>query len=127
VGTMVFQSITKFLLGSRWFLGSLEFLTDRFGNLNLKEPELSEVIRSGTSRFPPTLDRVGLINEAQLRLGSLGETDTNLAEDKADHALAAQAAVLDLIYSPSSGSDSEYDREVYMVEQGGELPEKTTK
>jgi hypothetical protein len=57
----------------------------------------------------------------------LGETDTNLAEDKADHALAAKAAVLDLIYSPSAGSNSEYDREVYMVEQGGELPEKTTK
>jgi hypothetical protein len=89
VGTMVFQSITKFLLGSRWFLGSLEFLTDRFGNLNLKELELSEVVRSGTSRFPPALDRVGLVNEAQLRLGSLGETDTNLTEDKADHALAA--------------------------------------
>jgi hypothetical protein len=32
-----------------------------------------------------------------------------------------------LIYSPSSESDSEYGREVYMAEQGGELPEKTAK
>jgi hypothetical protein len=40
--------------------------------------------------------------------------------------LAAQAATTDPIYSPSSELDSEYGIEVYMVEQGGELPEKTT-
>jgi hypothetical protein len=124
--TMVFQSTTEFLLGSRWFLGSLEFLTDQFGNLSLQEPELSKVARSSTDCLPPTLVRVGLINEAQLRLGSLGEMDTDPVEDRADHTLAALAAATDLIYSPSSGSDSEYSREVYMMEQGGELPEKTT-
>jgi hypothetical protein len=48
VRTMAFQSTTKFLPGSRWFLGSLEFLTDKFGNLSLQEPELSRVAGSGT-------------------------------------------------------------------------------
>jgi hypothetical protein len=56
----------------------------------------------------------------------LGETDTDPAEDIADRTLAAQAAATDSIYSPSLGSDSEYSRVVYMVEQGGELLEKTT-
>jgi hypothetical protein len=51
--------------------------------------------------------------------------DTDPTEDRADHTLVAQAATIDPIYSPSSGSDSEYRREVYMVEQGGELPDKT--
>jgi hypothetical protein len=36
---MAFQSTTKFLPGSRWFLGSLVFLTDQFGNLSLQELE----------------------------------------------------------------------------------------
>jgi hypothetical protein len=53
--------------------------------------------------------------------------DTDPVEDRADHTLAALAAAIDLIYSPSSGSDSKYSGEVYMMEQGGELPEKTTK
>jgi hypothetical protein len=42
VRTMTFQSTTMFLPGSRWFLDSLEFLTDKFGNLILQEPELSK-------------------------------------------------------------------------------------
>jgi hypothetical protein len=49
------------------------------------------------------------------------EMDIDPAEDRADHTLAAQEDVIDPIYSLSSESDSEYDREVYMVEQGGEL------
>jgi hypothetical protein len=53
--TMAFESATKFLLGSRWFLGSLEFLTDKFGNLSLQEPELSEVIRLGNVYLPLAL------------------------------------------------------------------------
>jgi hypothetical protein len=35
VRTMAFQSTTKFLPDSRWFLGSLEFLTNEFGNISL--------------------------------------------------------------------------------------------
>jgi hypothetical protein len=53
--TMAFQSTTKFLPGSRWFLGSLEFLTDKFENLSLQEQELSKVTGSGTGHLPLTL------------------------------------------------------------------------
>jgi hypothetical protein len=70
-----------------WFLGSLEFLTDQFGNLSIQEPELSEVIGSGTGCLPPAPVHVGHVNEAQLRLHPLGETDTDPVEDKADHTL----------------------------------------
>jgi hypothetical protein len=35
VREMVYQSTTKFLLGSRWFLRSLQFVTDKFGDLTL--------------------------------------------------------------------------------------------
>jgi hypothetical protein len=88
---------------------------------------LGELVGSGTSRIPPAPVRVGLVNEVQLRLCSLGETDTGSVEDRTDHPMAGQAATIDPIYLPSSGSDFEYGREVYMVEQGGELPEKTSK
>jgi hypothetical protein len=88
---MVFQSTTKFLPGSRWFLGSLEFLSDKFRNLSLQEPELSKVTGLGIGCLPPAPVRVSLINEAQLkhRLGSLWEMDTDPAEDRDDHTLAA--------------------------------------
>jgi hypothetical protein len=35
MGAMAFQSANKFLPGSRWFLGSLHFVTDKFGDLDL--------------------------------------------------------------------------------------------
>jgi hypothetical protein len=126
VRTMAFQSTTKFLPGSMWFLGSLEFLTAKFGNLSLQEPELSKVTGSGSGYLPPAPDWVSLVNEAQHGLGSLGKIDRDPVEDRADHTLAAQAAATDPIYLPPSGSDSEYGREVYMVEHGSELLEKTT-
>jgi hypothetical protein len=125
--TMAFQSIMKFLPGSRWFLASLEFLTNKFGDLSLQEPESSEVAGSGTDHFLLAPARVSLVNEAQLghRLGSLGEKDTDPAKDKVDHTRAVLTAATDPICPPSSESNSEYDSEVYMVEQGGELLEKT--
>jgi hypothetical protein len=46
----------------------------------------------------------------------IGEVDMDLVEDRADHTLAAQAVATDPIYSPLLGSDSEYGRDVYMVE-----------
>jgi hypothetical protein len=46
-----FQSANTFLPGSRWFLGSLEFITNKFGDLSLQEIESSKVIRLGTSRL----------------------------------------------------------------------------
>jgi hypothetical protein len=33
---MAFQSTTKFLPGSRWILGSLLFIADKFGDLNFR-------------------------------------------------------------------------------------------
>jgi hypothetical protein len=35
VRSMAFQSTTKFLSSSRWFLGSLLFIADKFGDLSL--------------------------------------------------------------------------------------------
>jgi hypothetical protein len=49
------------------------------------------------------------------------------SEDKANHTLAVIAATTDPICQPSSESDSENDGEVYMVGQGNQPPEKTTK
>jgi hypothetical protein len=35
IRSMAFQSTTKFLPGSRWVLGSLLFITDKFEDLSL--------------------------------------------------------------------------------------------
>jgi hypothetical protein len=58
-------------------------------------------------------------------LSKLGKTDPDLSGDKADHTLAVSAAITDLIYQSSPESESEGEREVYMVGQGEEPPEKT--
>jgi hypothetical protein len=92
---------------------------------------LSKVTGLGTGDLPsaPVCWGRRIINEAQLghRLGSLGEMDMDPTEDKVDHTLAAQAATTDLICLPSSESNFQYGREVYMVEQGHEPLEKTIK
>jgi hypothetical protein len=92
------------------------------------EPELSEVIGSGTHRLPLASVQVSLINEAQLRHGfnAVGKTDLDPAGDKADPTLAISAATIDPVYLSLSESDSEDDREVSMVRQGDQLPKKTT-
>jgi hypothetical protein len=96
---MAFQSTNKFLPNSRCFLGSLEFITDKFGDLSLQEQESSEVIESDTGRFPVDLVQVYVVNEAQLghRLNVLGETDSHPAQDKVDHTLAVSAVTTDPI------------------------------
>jgi hypothetical protein len=126
VSAMVFPSTTKFLLCSRWVLGSLLFIVDKFGDLILQEPESREVIGSGTDRLPSTPVRVGLINEAQLRhgLSKLGKMDPDPTGDRADHTLAVLAATIDPINESSPESNSEGDGEVYMVGNGEELIEK---
>jgi hypothetical protein len=100
VRAMTFQPSTKFLPGSRWVLGSLEFITDKFGDLSLQEPELSEVIVSGTDHLPPVLVRVSLTVVAQLGHGfsALGKTDLDPTGDKADHILAISIATTVPIY-----------------------------
>jgi hypothetical protein len=89
-------------------------------------PESHEVVRSGIDRFPPAPVRVDLVNEAQLghKLNKLGKTDPDPTEDKADHTLAVPVAITDPIHRSSPEPDFEGDREVYMVRQGEELPEK---
>jgi hypothetical protein len=96
---MTFQSINKFLPDSRWFLGSLQFIANKFGDQSLQEHELSEVAGSTTGRLPPASIRFGLINEAQLehRLGELGKTDLDPAGDKANHTMAVIGAHKTLI------------------------------
>jgi hypothetical protein len=127
VRAMVFQSMTKFLPDSRWVLGSLLFIADKFGDLNLQEPESCEVNRSGTDHIPPAPVWVDLINEAQLGHGlvKLGKTDPNPSGDKVDHTLADSTTIIDPIYQSSPESESEGNREVYMVGQGEEPPEMT--
>jgi hypothetical protein len=89
-------------------------------------PESCKVIGSGIGRLSPAPVRVSLINEAQLRhgLSKLGKTDLDPMEDEANCILAVSAATTDLIYQSSLESDSEGGREVYMVGNGEELPEK---
>jgi hypothetical protein len=112
---MAFQSTTKFLPGSRWVLGSLLFITDKFGDLSLQELESSEVTRSGISHLRPTLVWVSLVNEAQLRHGSIkpGNAGSNLSGDKADHNPAGLPATIDPSYRSPPESNSEGGREVY--------------
>jgi hypothetical protein len=64
VRSMVFQSTRKFLPGSRWVLGCLLFIADKFRDLSLQEPESLKVARSCTNHLPPTPFQVGLENKA---------------------------------------------------------------
>jgi hypothetical protein len=103
VRAMTFQSTTKFLPGSRWFLCKLEFLTDKIGNLSLQGLESSEVTELGTNFFPPAPVQVAFVNKAQLRHGLdlLGETEMDSVGNKADHALVVLEAAIDSICPPS--------------------------
>jgi hypothetical protein len=96
---MAFQSTTKFLPDSRWILGSLIFMANKFGDLNPQESESREVIESGIGHLPPAPIRVDLINEARLRheLIKLGKTGPDPSWDKADHTSAVLAAITDPI------------------------------
>jgi hypothetical protein len=117
VRAMAYQSATKFLPSSRWFLRSLQLVTDKFGDLTLQEPEACGIIRSSTGRLPPAPVLVGLVNEAQLGHGlcELGKTGSDPVGGKADHTLATLVATIDPIYQLSSECDSEGSGEVYIV------------
>jgi hypothetical protein len=97
---MAYQSTIKFLLGSWWFLGFVQFITDKFGDLTLQEIKSPEIVGSGTGRLPPSPVRVSLINEAQLRYrpSKLGKMDLDLTEDKANHTLVVPVATTYPIY-----------------------------
>jgi hypothetical protein len=85
---------------SRWFLGSLQFITDKFEDLTLQEHESRRIIGSGTSHLPLAPVQFGLINEVQLGhgLNELGKTGTNPAGNKADHTPAVPVATTGPIY-----------------------------
>jgi hypothetical protein len=123
---MAYQSTTKFLPGSRWFLESLQFVTDKFGDLTLQEPESREIIESGTDRLPPDPVWVRLINEAQLRhgLSELGKMDSDPKGDKANHILVVLTVATDLNYLWPPESNSMGSGEVYMVGNRKELLNK---
>jgi hypothetical protein len=123
VRSMMFQSTTKFLPGSRWVLESLLFVADKFGDLSLQEPESWEVVGSGIGRLPPAPVRVSLINEAQLQHGSTmpRKTNSNPSGDKANHNLAGSTTTIYLIYQLPLELESEGDRQIYMVGQGEQL------
>jgi hypothetical protein len=116
----MFQSTGKFLPGTRWVLGFLLFVTDKFGDRSLHEPESPEVAESGTNHVPPIRVRVSLIIDGQLGHGSniLGEAESYPSGDKANHHKISYPATTDPICPSSSESDSVCDREVHMVGQG---------
>jgi hypothetical protein len=97
---MAFQSTTKFLPGSSWIPGSLLFITNKFGDLSLQEPDAREAIKSGTGCLPLAPVQVGLVNKAPLGhgLSELGKMNSDPAGDKADHTLAILAVTTDPIY-----------------------------
>jgi hypothetical protein len=97
---MAFQYTTKFRPVLRWVLGSLLFIVDRFGDLNLQEPESCEVTGSGTDCLPLAPVRVDIVNEAQFGYGSikLGKTDMNPSGDNVDRTLIVLSAIIDPIH-----------------------------
>jgi hypothetical protein len=115
------------LPSSWWFLRSLQFITNKFGGLTLQEPESCGIIGSGIGRLPLAPVQVSLINEAQLGhgLNKLGKMDSDHTGDKVDHTPAILAATTDPIYQTPLESDSEGGREIYMVGNVDELPDKT--
>jgi hypothetical protein len=129
VRSMMFQSTTKFLSDMRWVLRSLLFVTDKFRDLSLQEPELPEVAGSGNGRLSPALVRVDLINEAQLRHESdvLGEVDLDSLGDNIDHNQVGSPTTTDPIYQLPLEFDFGCGREVYMVGQGEKPTEKIAK
>jgi hypothetical protein len=127
VRAMAYQCTTKFLPSSRWFLGSFQFINGKFGYQTLQEPESRGIVGSGTDRLPLALFRVGLVNEAQLghKLCELVKTGLDPKGDKADHILVVPTTEIDPICWSPLESDSEGDKEVYMVGNGEELLDKS--
>jgi hypothetical protein len=100
VKAMTFQSTTMFFSWLKLVLGSLQFVSDKFGDLSLQEPKASEVIGSSTSHLPPALVRVGQVNESQHvhRFRELGKMDLDSTGDKADHTPTVHVAATDPIF-----------------------------
>jgi hypothetical protein len=107
----MFESTTKFLPGSMLVFGSLLFIADKLGDLNLQEPKPQAITGSGNDWFPPTPVQVGLTYQAQHKHESskLGESESDLSRDSAGHREICCPDVVDLIYKPLSESNSDGD------------------
>jgi hypothetical protein len=129
VRSMTFQSTSKFLSDSRWVFRSLFFVTEKFEDVISQELEPQEVTGSGTDCVPSIPAQVGLITEAQLRHGFIEswEAESDPSGSKADHHGISLQATTDPISQSPSESDSDCDREVYMVGQCEQPTEKTAK
>jgi hypothetical protein len=100
--------------------GSLLFIADKMGDLSLQEPELWEITGSDTDCLAPMSVLVGLACEAQLKHESIrsGESELGPSRDHVNHHMVCCPDIADLIYKPSSESDSNGGQEVFMVGQG---------
>jgi hypothetical protein len=112
VRSMSFQSTSKFLPGTRTVFGSLLFIADKMGYLNLQEPESWEIVGLGTDIFPLASAEVDLACEARLGHGS---SRSGGGEDNIDHHKICCPDAADPIYKSSLESDSDGYREVFMV------------
>jgi hypothetical protein len=106
--SMVFRSISKFLLGSRLVFRSLLFFANKMGNLSLQEPKPREVTGSDTDRFPPMPIRASLALESWLEHGSshMREFESNPSRDRVEHHRINCPEVVDPFYKLSLGSNS---------------------
>jgi hypothetical protein len=117
---MAFESMTKFLLGSRLVFRSILFIAKKMGDLRLQEPEQHEFTMPGADRFPPTPVRVGLACEARPEHESngLGESKSDLSGGSTGHCEICCPITADSIYRSLLESDSDGDQEIFMVGQG---------
>jgi hypothetical protein len=108
-------------------MGSLLFIADKFGDMNLQEPKSCKVIGLGTCHLPLAPVRVSLINEAHLRHGpvELRKIDPDPTGDNADPIQAIPIAIIDPIYQLPPGTNSEGDRQVFIVGESEQPPKKT--
>jgi hypothetical protein len=78
------------------------------GHLCLQEPELQEITRSDTTRFPPMSVQVSLTCKARLEHGSSrsGEFESDPSGDRVDHHETCCPNTVDPTYKPSLESNS---------------------
>jgi hypothetical protein len=119
VRSMVFESAIKFLSGSRLVFGSLLFIADMMGDLSLQESEPQAIIGSDADQFPPTPVRVSLACEArpEHKSNKLAESKSDLFGDTVSHHDIYCPITADPIYKPLWESDSDDNREIFMVGQ----------
>jgi hypothetical protein len=129
VKSMAFQALAMFSTGSRFVFGSLHFIVNQLGDLIMQEPEQQENSGSGINQSSTTLARVSLVSEAWLGHESdvLREFESDLFKEDVGHLGSCHPNMEDSIYNviALSESDSEGDREVFMMGKGGAPADQT--